>query len=259
MRGCSWLYQNSVANLRMFRTSFIGYPVDSVTSQEILTFVEKAIHNNEQHFIGVQNSNKMYLLDKYPEVKEILNRASVILPENSINLGMALLRESLPERNVGGVVMMERLLSFAHQRKWSAYLLGATENNLNIFVKRIRTDLQGVQIVGYRNGYFQEKETDGIVRTIAACSPKFLFVGMGSPRQELFIGRNLQRLNANICFGVGGSFNVLAGLEKPAPKWMKYGLEWLYRSIHDPHKIKRYMIVNSYFIYKLIQHVLNSK
>jgi len=243
----------------MFRTSFIGYPVDSVTSHEVLAFVEKAICYKECHFIGVQNANKMYLSDKYPEVKETLNRASVILPENSINLGMALLRKSLPERNVGGVVMMERLLSFAHQRKLSVYLLGATENNLNVLVKRITTEFPGICLLGYRNGFYQEEETERIVRTIAACSPNFLFVGMGSPKQEIFIGRNLHKLNANICMGVGGSFNVISGLEKPAPPWTKYGLEWLYRSLQDPQKFKRYIVVNTYFIYRCIQYLVKGK
>jgi N-acetylglucosaminyldiphosphoundecaprenol N-acetyl-beta-D-mannosaminyltransferase len=243
----------------MYRTSFIGYPVDSLTSQEVISFVERTICNEACHFIGVQNANKMYLSDKYPEVKEILNRAGLILPENAINMGMTLLGRPLPERNIGGVVVMKRLLRLADERGLSVYLLGSSEDTLRVLVKRINTDYPGVRLVGYRNGYFQGREAEAIVKMISGCSPNLLFVGMGSPKQEFFIGRNLEKLNANICLGAGGSFKALAGLEKPAPKWTKYGLEWLYRSMYDPRKFKRYLVVNSYFVLRLLSYAIGEK
>ncbi len=93
-----------------------------------------------------------------------------------------------------------------------------------------------------------------IINSINQVKPNILFVGLGSPKQELFIIRNMRQLIFNIAIGVGGSFNVIAGIEKPAPKWTKHGLEWLYRSFQDPKKFKRYIIINSFFIKELVKY-----
>ncbi len=205
--------------------------------------------------MAVQNANKIYLSDKYPKLKEIMSQAALTLPENAMNIGMSLIGNRLKARNMGGVKVMEDLLGLANERGWTVYFLGATRDNLNKMITQLGQDYWNLRIVGYRDGYFQAGETEEIIREIAALRPNLLFVGMGSPKQEFFIGENITRLNANIAMGVGGSFNVFAGVEKQAPAWTKHGLEWLYRSIQDSSKLKRYLIVNSYFLYKVALHL----
>lgn len=243
----------------MERLSFLGYPVDNITKDDILSFCQQAILNNTHHYLAVQNANKMYLSEKFPQVKEAIRNASIILPENAINLGMRWLGKPLKQRNIGGVIIMEELLKFSENNSCSIYLLGAKEENLNKLVMEIEKKYPKVKINGYRNGYFNRTKEDLIVDEISKLKPNFLFVGMGSPKQEFFIYKNFKKLNTNICLGVGGSFNVLAGLEKPAPSWSKYGLEWLYRSFMDPSKFKRYFIINSFFIYRFLKYIILRK
>jgi N-acetylglucosaminyldiphosphoundecaprenol N-acetyl-beta-D-mannosaminyltransferase len=236
------------------RTDFLGYPVDNVTLEEVIDFAENAVRMDGKHFIGVQNANKMYLSEKYPSLRSGLARASIILPENSVFMGSKLLGKPFKQRNIGGIKTMENLLQLADERSYSVYLLGAKQANLNILISRLREQYTGLHISGYHHGYFDEKEIPGILKEISDIRPNLLFVGMGSPRQEFFILENFEGLTANIMLGVGGSFNVLAGLEPEAPGWTKYGLEWLYRSMFDPKKLFRYLKINSFFIYKLLTY-----
>jgi N-acetylglucosaminyldiphosphoundecaprenol N-acetyl-beta-D-mannosaminyltransferase len=241
------------------RTQFIGFPVDNITLKEIITFVKETIVKNTRHYIGVQNANKMYLSEKFPDLKKAIEEASIILPENAINMGMRWLGKPLKQRNIGGVRVMEDLLQLADHNSYSIYLLGAKKSNLEILVAQIKNKYPGIEIMGFRDGYFDEQAEREIVNEISLYKPNFLFVGMGSPKQELFIYHNFEKLNANISLGVGGSFNVIAGLEKNAPKWTKYGMEWLYRSFLDTSKFKRYLIINSFFLYRFIKYLLVHK
>lgn len=239
------------------RTDFLGYPVDSLDMRDAIAFVESAISRDTSCYIAVQNANKMYLADKHPRVANVISDAALILPENAINIGMSLLGRPLKARDVGGVRLMGALLNEANKHGWAVYFIGGTKENLDKMIARLKREFPRIAIAGNRDGYFSEGENESVVQGIAATGANLLFVGMGSPKQELFIANNLDGLNVNVAIGVGGSFNVFAGVEKPAPAWSKYGLEWLYRSFQDPKKFKRYVVVNSYFIYKLLRYVFH--
>jgi N-acetylglucosaminyldiphosphoundecaprenol N-acetyl-beta-D-mannosaminyltransferase len=242
------------------RKEFLGYPVDNVDAEDLVQVAKIAVLERRNDFIAVQNANKIYLSDKHPRLKQAISEAALILPENAMNIGMSLLGKPLKARNIGGVKAMEILLDLAEKESWSVFFLGTTKENIRKMVTRLRDSFRQLKIAGYRDGYFREEETKKIVEEIAASDSHLLFVGMGSPRQEFFITENLSKLNVNIALGVGGSFNIFAGVEKPAPDWTKYGMEWLYRTIQDPNKFKRYAIVNGYFLYKLARHsVLRGK
>jgi len=251
---------NEVLELRRLagieRRCFLGHPVDNVAFEDVAKFVELVISRRANGSIIVQNANKMYLADKYPAMKSLIEQAALILPENAINIGMGVLGQPLKARNMGGVIVMGNLLTLAEVKGYTVYFLGATRENLDKMIVQLYRSLPSLKILGYKDGYFRLNETETVVEEIAALRPNLLFVGMGSPRQEIFIAENLCKLKVNIAMGVGGSFNVFAGVEKPAPAWTKHGLEWLYRSFQDPSKFRRYLRINSYFVYRLGRYFL---
>ena len=243
----------------MYRTNFLGYPVDNINLNEFINFVLNAIEKDSNHLVAVQNANKMYLLNKYNELHTFFKKASIILPENAINIGMMLLGTPLKQRNMGGFHIMEEMLGFGNIHNSSLYLLGAKKENLKKLVDVINLNYPNIKILGYHDGYFTMEEELNLVNEISILKPNFLFIGLGSPKQEIFLENYYNILNANISIGVGGSFNVIAGLEKPAPKWAKYGFEWLYRAFQDPRKFKRYCITNMYFCFQFIKYILSEK
>jgi N-acetylglucosaminyldiphosphoundecaprenol N-acetyl-beta-D-mannosaminyltransferase len=245
--------------MNKYRTDFIGYPVDNVNHEDVFRFVEIAIKNDTTNYFAVLNANKIYLSDRNALVKKFIDQADLILPENAINIGMRILGRSLKAWNMGGLAVMEQALKYANLNKSIIYLLGATKENLDLLVKTIRIEYPDIIIGGYDDGYFEKVDESGVVEKISRIRPNFLFVGLGSPKQELFFEKHRSRIKANVALGVGGSFNVLAGLERPAPQWAKYGFEWLYRSLQDPLKFKRYFVINSYIMYKLLKALLGLK
>ena len=117
-------------------------------------------------------------------------------------------------------------------------MYGAKEETIKKAKENLEIKFPNIQIVGTINGY--EKDNDKIIKAINKSKADIVFVALGSPKQEYWITENMNKVNAKIFQGVGGSFDVFSGNIKRAPKWMqKIGLEWLYRLIKEPKRIFR--------------------
>ncbi len=155
-----------------------------------------------------------------------------------------------PLHHVGGITLMVRLLDEAERRGWSVYFLGAGAAVAAAMVDRLRRERPALWIAGHHHGYL-DGELDGHVRRdVAERRPDLLFVAMGSPRQEHWIADAWAEIGARAALGVGGSFDVLAGLKKDAPAWARgRGLEWIYRLAQDPRRyLPRYLVTNTWFV-----------
>jgi N-acetylglucosaminyldiphosphoundecaprenol N-acetyl-beta-D-mannosaminyltransferase len=126
-------------------------------------------------------------------------------------------------------------------------------------VEQSRVQYPGLEIAGFRDGYFGPRDHAGIVEEIRSSRAHLLFVGMPSPFKEIWCERHRQRLNVPVIVGVGGSFDVLAGFVRRAPLWLQspLGLEWFWRLLMEPRRLwKRYLISNSRFIWLASQEIL---
>ena len=135
--------------------------------------------------------------------------------------------------------MMFDLLQYASDHKKSVFFLGASED-VNVKVtKRVERDYPDLVIAGRKNGYFNRFD-DELADKIAGTQPDIVFVALGAKRQEGWIYHYMDKFEKGIFIGVGGSFDVLSGQIKRAPSiWIKFQLEWLYRLLKEPHRVKR--------------------
>ncbi len=122
----------------------------------------------------------------------------------------------------------------------SFYLVGAKEEVINQTIEKLRIDFPGINITGFRNGYIKtEEEQQQLIQKIATLKPDIVFVALGSPKQELLM-QEMQQLHPAIYQGLGGSFDVYVGNVERAPEWwLKNNLEWAYRLVKQPSRIKR--------------------
>ncbi|MFI2565632.1 WecB/TagA/CpsF family glycosyltransferase [Paenarthrobacter sp. NPDC018779] len=182
------------------------------------------------------------LLRQYVETSAISNADG-----QSIVWASRILGVPAPER-VSGIDLFLELIKRAPQRGDRVYLLGARED----VVAAVAQDFagRGVNVVGYRDGYWTPDQESDVVQAIAAAEPDLLFLALPSPRKEHFVLRHKEQLNAGLAFGVGGSFDVISGRLKRAPLWIqKLGLEWCYRFVQEPRRLlKRYLVGNTRFV-----------
>jgi N-acetylglucosaminyldiphosphoundecaprenol N-acetyl-beta-D-mannosaminyltransferase len=154
---------------------------------------------------------------------------------------------------------MDELLVRAAVEDWPVYFLGATQDVLDRFLATILERHQGLNIVGACNGYFSDDER--VADAIAESGARLLFVAMPSPRKEFFSYSMKNRLGPLLVVGVGGSFDVVAGLTARAPRWMqRAGLEWFYRFAQEPRRLwRRYLIGNARFIAIALREIVGKR
>jgi N-acetylglucosaminyldiphosphoundecaprenol N-acetyl-beta-D-mannosaminyltransferase len=221
------------------REEFLGCPVDCLTSGQLLAELTESIRGRQPaKVIQFVNANKVAMVRSDPSMGAILDRADYVLADGQPMLPMGrMLGISIPER-IDGIGLMHKLLQLADREGFSVYLLGAKQEIVEECVRRIGLDFPGARIAGFRNGYFKQPDIPGIAAAIREADPDFLFLGMGSPMKEQLADEWKDQLGARVIQGVGGSFDVMAGMVKRAPLWMqRCGIEWLYRVIQEPRRM----------------------
>ena len=187
------------------------------------------------------NAEILYAASRHAEQGALLKNADIITPD-----GVGAVKASIPlgrpvAERVAGVDLLCRLCAEGARRGWSAYLLGAAEESAAGTAKRLRQDWPELRLLGWHNGYFDEEEKEKLIQEISGLKPDLLFVALGFPAQDRFVEENRQRLGAGLCVGVGGSFDVLSGRVRRAPRWIqKIGMEWAYRFAQNPKRLGRF-------------------
>lgn len=155
----------------------------------------------------------------------------------------------LPER-VAGVDLTVKLLAEGASRGLSAYFLGARPEVVRNLADYCRRNYPGLKVAGYRDGYFTPADHARIVAEIADLAPDMLFVGMPSPFKETWCERHREALGVPVIVGVGGTFDVLTGYVRRAPRVLQnVGMEWSWRLAMEPRKMwKRYLHTNTEFL-----------
>ena len=145
-----------------------------------------------------------------------------------------------------------QLLDKAAQNGYKAFFFGGSPGIAEAAKAKSEELYPGVQVVGCRNGYFKEEESQAIIDEINASGADMLFAALGAPKQEKWLVRYREQLKPKILMGIGGSFDVFAGKMERAPKWMQdASLEWLFRLYKQPSRFMRMMALPK-FVLKVV-------
>lgn len=224
--------------------------VNALSLDETVTEVEDIIARGVSTQHVVVNASKVNLMEADPELAEIVNACPLINADGaSIVWAAKKLGIPLAER-VTGIDLFLRLVEVAAQKGYGIYLFGAREEVVTKVKAIFEEKYPALRIVGFRNGYFSEADEAQIVSDMAVSGADMMFVAFSSPKKEYWVNKYLDQLGIPFVMGVGGSFDVVAGVTERAPKWMQdHGLEWFYRFIQEPGRLwKRYIIGNAKFV-----------
>ena len=243
------------------RATVLGTPVDRLDMDQSVRRCLQAIESGEYLQHVVLNVAKLIALQDDNSLREIVHRCAVINADGQgVVWASRLLGDPLPER-VAGIDLMFNLLALAEQRGFRVYVLGARAEVLQRAVARLRSDYPGLQLAGYRDGYFAESEVDAVCADIRDAQAQILFVAMSSPRKEHFLGEYGARLGVPFVMGVGGAIDIVAGTTRRAPRILqRLGLEWLFRLLQEPRRLgPRYVVTNGRFAALLMGELLSRR
>jgi len=238
-----------------------GVEVANLNEDEAIAFIDRLVGEGGPHYAAVLNAAKIVAANEDGALKRTLLEADLVTADGmSIVWASRLLGQPLKQR-VTGIDLFERLVERAAERGRSVYFLGSREESVRGVTERFMKSHPTLRIAGWRNGYFDESESESVAEAIRASRADLLFVAMGSPVQELWISSNLERTGVRFAMGVGGSFDHISGFARRAPGWMqRSGLEWLYRLMREPCRLwRRYLIGNAVFVCLVLRHRLLSR
>lgn len=210
---------------------------------------------------NLKKEKKIFIITANPEIimhsendkkiEEMFNDKTVSIVPDGIAVVKAarMVGNDVTER-ITGVDIAEKLFEYCNELKKSLYLFGAKQEVIDAIKEVIDSKYPNIKLLGATNGYVKDK--DIIMKKISKLEPDVVMVALGVPSQEKLIYKHLDEFKKGIFIGVGGSFDVLSGIKKRAPKlFIKTNTEWLYRIICEPKRLKRFWNNNVKFIIKI--------
>lgn len=233
------------------RVRVAGCPVDSYSMEAAIAELCRRIDSKIRTHVIFVNALKVVQYHNNSALREVIERADLLFADGVPILWVSKIKGTPLPGRVAGVDLMERMVAVAARCGYRVFFLGSRPDVVTKTVAQFKRWHPGLQVAGYRNGYFSLTEEDQIVSEINDSKTDLLLIGMSTPQKEFWADRNLAKLRVSVCEGVGGGFDVIAGVTKRAPAWMqRAGLEWFYRLLQEPGRMwKRYVIWNATFLW----------
>ena len=232
----------------MSRMKFMNTEIDNLTMDEALKKIDQLITEAHNAYVVTPNVDHIVQLERGGPLTEVYKNADLILTDGKPLIWISKWYGTPIKEKISGSDLFPRLCELATKKGYKMYFLGAAEGVAAKAAENLEKKYPGLQVVGtYSPPYGFEKdetEIERIKKQIKDVAPHILIVGLGCPKQELFILHHKDELNVPISLGLGASLDFEAGNVKRAPKWMAdHGLEWVYRIFQDPKRlVKRYLV-----------------
>lgn len=232
--------------------NIFGINIENLTNDEAMDILTDELKTDGLFTIATPNTEIVMQSKKNLEYQVLVNSFDMVVPDG-IGLIYASKIKKLPlKERVTGFDLSVGLLEKSADIPFNLYILAGKPGVSERAAKNIENDYSGVTVVGNRNGYFTHDEEDSIIDNINSSNPDVIFVGLGFPKQEEFIRRNKDRINAKIIIGNGGATDIFAGDINRAPDiFIRLNLEWFYRLLSDPKRIKRQMAIPQ-FLFNIV-------
>lgn len=223
----------------------------SKSAESFYNILNKNMKNEKRMFIVTANPETFMKSETDEELKKLLEDKETILVPDGIGIVKAsrMIGYDIKER-IAGIDIAVKLLELGNEEKKTAYLFGSKQEVIDSMNKVIKEKYPNLKVAGTTNGYVKDK--DKVFDKIAKTKPDIVLVALGIPAQEKLIYKHLDKFDKGIFVGVGGSFDVISGHKKRAPKiFINLNLEWLYRIIKEPSRLKRFYDSNVKFMFKV--------
>ena len=219
--------------------------------EDFYSIVKSNLSSDERMFIVTANPEAFMYGQKDSDVESLLldEKTTVVADGIGIVKGGKKIGYDIKER-IPGIDIAQMLLNYGNEFNKSIYLFGAKQEVIEALCAVIEKDYPNLKIAGAVNGYVDDK--DAVFDQIKASAADIVLVALGMPLQEKLIYKHIDKFDKGIFVGVGGSFDVLSGTKQRAPKFfIDHNLEWLYRIVKEPSRIKRFYNSNVKFLLKL--------
>lgn len=240
----------------MEKCNILGLDISVTNMNKTITFINENLDELKGNYICVSNVHTTVMAHEDKTYRLVQSSGAMRLPDGKPLSIISKLKGFKDAQRVTGPDLMEEIFKISEEKKYTHYFYGSTEETLYKLEKKLKIKYPKLKIVGEYSPPFRkltEEEDIKIVEDINKVKPDFVWVGLGAPKQEIWMYEHKIRINS-LMIGVGAGFDYHSENIKRAPKWMqKYSLEWFYRLMQDPKRLfRRYIETNIKFIFYII-------
>ncbi len=244
------------------KVNILGVNVSNIANNELLDTLAQCIRQKQKIQVCITPVNSVLAAIKDPQVLAVYNNAAFVLCDGMpIKWASSFLNTPIQER-ITGLDLLPNLVELSAKNNFSFFLLGASPGvgeklKQTILQQYPNCKVAGIYVPPFMK-VFSGVENDKMIAAVNEASPDILLVSLTAPKQDIWIAQNMHLVNAPVQVGIGGAFEVMAGLAKRSPKWMQSaGLEWLFRFLQEPKRLfRRYFIEAPLFIPLIIKQKL---
>jgi N-acetylglucosaminyldiphosphoundecaprenol N-acetyl-beta-D-mannosaminyltransferase len=238
------------------RMQFMNTYIDNATLDEVIQYIEKCITQKKICHVITPNVDQIVKIEDDAYFKEICNNAELLLTDGHPLMWIAKWYGTPIKEKISGADLVPQLCEVAAKKKYRVFFLGAAEGVAIKAANILQEKYPGLIIAGTYSPPFgfenDNIELTNINKMLFKSKADLLFVGMGVPKQDIFIYENMYKYNIPVSFSIGAAIDFIAGVQKRAPRWMSNnGLEWMYRLFENPRRMFRRYIIDDLKIFKL--------
>jgi N-acetylglucosaminyldiphosphoundecaprenol N-acetyl-beta-D-mannosaminyltransferase len=236
------------------RTNVLGVGISATNMPDALATIQGWIARGEKQYVCVTGVHGVVESLRHPELRRIHNASGLTVPDG---MPMVWLSRRNGFHHVQRVYGPDLLLALCAVKGYSHFFYGGAPGVAELLAARLRERFPDIHIVGTFTPPFRpltDGEEASLAAQVASARPDVIWVGLSTPKQEMWMASHLARLDATVLIGVGAAFDFHTGRVKQAPLWMrKRGLEWVFRLVQEPKRLwRRYLLGNARFIGNLI-------
>ena len=251
----------------------LGFNIDTFDFETAINYAKDLIESKKGGQIITINPEMIEFGLKNSEFAQILNDADLVIPDGvGVKIGLKI--KGINTKRIAGIEFSYRLIEECAKNNFPIALIGAKPNILQKASEKLKSEIEGLNIIYTMDGYFQDREQrlEGettlspatpfnasgkdrkqVLTALAENKPQFILIALGSPKQEEFIKEARKLLPEALMIGVGGSFDVWSGEVERAPAiFQKLGIEWLYRTVKEPYRLKRIFPTLPRFLFRVL-------
>lgn len=234
-----------------------GVKISNISFEEAVEEVKKYLKGDKLRTIYTPNPEIVMGAKDDENLRKLINSGDMVTADGIGLIYAGKIKKRPLKERVTGYDLSLKLLEIGNENSYSIYLLGGKEGIAKKAGENIKKDYPNINIAGYHHGYFKgshngyenHEEEKHIVSEINTVNPDIIFVGLGFPNQEKWINANKDKIKGKVIIGNGGVMDILSGNLNPAPDiYRKIGLEWLYRLVKEPSRIKRQIVIPKFML-----------
>jgi len=240
------------------RVDVLGVGISEINMELAVAEIARWVEEREQHYVCVTGVHGIMESQSDPDLMRIHNESGLTTPDGMPMVWSARWAGASDINRVYGPDLMLEMCQLAATRGWTSFLYGGKEGVPELLAERLESRFPGLRVVGAYSPPFRDLTDDEereIIERINEADPDFVWVGLGTPKQERWVAGHAGKLNAPALLAVGAAFDFHAGLVSQAPHWMqRSGLEWLYRLSQEPRRLwPRYVTIIPRFLVGIVR------